>query len=51
MMLGAMLAGQAARLPVAALMPNIWMIPTPGVPAVGPGFAPAKTVLGAPATR
>jgi MGT family glycosyltransferase len=46
MMLGAMLAGQAARLPVAALMPNIWMIPTPGVPAVGPGFAPAKTVLG-----
>jgi MGT family glycosyltransferase len=46
MMLGAMLAGQAARLPVAALMPNIWMIPTPGVPAVGPGFAPAKTAVG-----
>ena len=46
MMLGAMVAGQAARLPVAALIPNIWMIPTPGVPAVGPGFAPAKTALG-----
>jgi MGT family glycosyltransferase len=46
MILGAMLAGQAARLPVVALMPNIWMVPTPGVPAVGPGFAPATTALG-----
>jgi MGT family glycosyltransferase len=46
MLLGAVIAGQAARLPVAALKPNIWMIPSPGVPAVGPGFAPAKTVLG-----
>lgn len=46
MMLGAILAGQAARLPVVAMMPNIWIIPTPGVPAVGPGFAPTRTVLG-----
>lgn len=46
MMLGTMIAGEAARLPVAVLMPNIWMVPTPGVPAVGPGFAPAKTFLG-----
>jgi MGT family glycosyltransferase len=46
MLLGAMIGGQAARLPVAVLMPNIWMIPTPGVPAVGPGFAPARTVVG-----
>jgi MGT family glycosyltransferase len=46
MMLGAMVAGQAARLPVVALIPNIWMLPTPGVPAVGPGFAPAKTAVG-----
>ena len=27
-------------------MPNIWIMPTPGTPSVGPGFAPAKTVLG-----
>ena len=46
MLLGAVIAGQAARLPVAVLKPNIWMIPSPGVPAVGPGFAPAKSVLG-----
>jgi MGT family glycosyltransferase len=46
MMLGSIIAAQAARLPVAAVMPNIWMLPTPGVPAVGPGFQPAKTVLG-----
>jgi MGT family glycosyltransferase len=46
MLFGAILAGQAARLPVAALMPNIWMVPTPGAPAIGPGFAPARTVLG-----
>jgi MGT family glycosyltransferase len=46
MLLGAVIAGQAARLPVAVLKPNIWMIPSPGVPAIGPGFAPARTVLG-----
>jgi MGT family glycosyltransferase len=46
MMLGAIVAAQGKNLPVAAVMPNIWMIPTPGLPAVGPGFAPARTVLG-----
>ncbi len=46
MILGAMLAGEVARVPVAALMPNIWMIPVPGGPAVGPGFAPARSALG-----
>jgi MGT family glycosyltransferase len=46
MVLGAIVAGQASAVPVAVLMPNIWMVPTPGVPAVGPGFAPAKTALG-----
>jgi MGT family glycosyltransferase len=46
MMLGTIIAAQAAQLPVVALMPNIWMIPTPGAPAVGPGFPPAKTPLG-----
>lgn len=33
-------------LPTATLMPNIWIFPTPGVPPLGPGFAPAKTFLG-----
>jgi MGT family glycosyltransferase len=46
MILGAILAGEVARLPVAVLMPNIWMIPVPGGPAVGPGFAPASSALG-----
>jgi MGT family glycosyltransferase len=46
MLLGAVIAGQAARLPIAVLTPNIWMIPSPGVPAVGPGLAPARSALG-----
>lgn len=46
MMFGTIIAAQAARLPVAALMPNIWMIPTPGLPAVGPGLLPATNALG-----
>jgi MGT family glycosyltransferase len=46
MILGAMIAGEVARLPVAALMPNIFMIPVPGGPAVGPGFAPPRSALG-----
>lgn len=44
--LGAMVGAQARGLPVGVLMPNIWMLPTPGLTPVGPGFAPAKTVLG-----
>ncbi len=46
MMLGTIIAGQAAGLPVAVLVPNIWMAPTKGVPPVGPGFAPARTPIG-----
>jgi MGT family glycosyltransferase len=46
MLLGTMIAAQAAGLPVTAVMPNIWMVPTPCAPAVGPGFAPARTILG-----
>jgi MGT family glycosyltransferase len=45
-MLGAMIAGEVARVPVAALLPNIFMIPVPGGPSVGPGFAPARSTLG-----
>jgi MGT family glycosyltransferase len=43
---GSIIAAQAASLPVALLVPNIWIMPTPGTPPLGPGFAPAKTVLG-----
>lgn len=46
MILGAMIAVRGAGLPLVVLMPNIWMVPTKGVTAVGPGFAPAKTALG-----
>lgn len=46
MMLGTVVAAQAARVPVAVVMPSIWMVPTPGVPALGPGLAPARTVVG-----
>lgn len=44
--LGAIAGGQAAGLPVAVLVPNIWMLPTRDVPAVGPGFAPARGPIG-----
>jgi MGT family glycosyltransferase len=43
---GSIIAAQAASLPVALLVPNIWIMPSRGAPAIGPGFAPAKTVLG-----
>lgn len=46
MLFGALIAGQAAELPVVPVVPNIWMLPTPGAPAIGPGFAPARTALG-----
>jgi MGT family glycosyltransferase len=46
MMLGTMVAAEAAKVPFAVLVPNIWMMPTPGVPPIGPGFAPARSVLG-----
>ncbi len=43
---GCVIAAQAARLPVALLVSNIWVMPTPGSPPIGPGFAPARTFLG-----
>ncbi|HEU5000182.1 MAG TPA: glycosyltransferase [Lapillicoccus sp.] len=45
-MFGAVIAGQAARLPVAALVPNIWALPVRGVPPLGGGFPLAKGPLG-----
>jgi MGT family glycosyltransferase len=45
-MFGALMAGQAAGVPVAALVPNIWALPVRGVPPIGGGFALAKGPLG-----
>jgi MGT family glycosyltransferase len=33
-------------IPCAAIVPNIWVLPTPGIPPVGPGFAPARGPIG-----
>jgi MGT family glycosyltransferase len=46
MLFGAIMAAQAARLPVAPVITNIWMLPTRGAPAIGPGFAPPTSALG-----
>ncbi len=43
---GSMIAAQAAKLPTVALIPNIWIIPTPGTTPMGPGFPYPKTALG-----
>jgi MGT family glycosyltransferase len=43
---GSIMAAQAARLPTALLVPNIWLLPSKGSPSIGPGFGLAKTVLG-----
>ncbi|HTV26073.1 MAG TPA: glycosyltransferase [Polyangiaceae bacterium] len=42
----ALIATERLKLPAVTLMPNIWMIPTPGIPPLGPGFMPARTWLG-----
>lgn len=46
MLLGCIIAAQAARLPVVSIMPNVWMVPSKGSPAIGPGFPPAKGFAG-----
>ena len=46
MLFGSILASQARGLPTAAVVPNIWMIPTRGTPSIGPGFPPAKSPVG-----
>jgi MGT family glycosyltransferase len=45
-MFGSMIAAEAAGLPVAALVPNIWLLPSKGAPSFGPGFPPARTAVG-----
>lgn len=36
------IAAQARRIPLTVLMPNCWIIPTKGIPPVGPGFQPSS---------
>ncbi len=43
MLFGAMIAAQARNIPVAALVPNIWLTPAPGAPLAGPGFPVAAS--------
>ena len=42
LLFGSIIAAQAAGLPVVPTVPNIWTVPTPGVPAIGPGWPLAK---------
>lgn len=43
MLFGAIIAGEAASVPVVALGCNIPIVPISGIPPFGPGFAPAQT--------
>jgi len=46
MLPAAHIAAETLGIPTAALSPQIWMIPTPGIPPLGPGLAPARGPLG-----
>ena len=41
-----LIAAEKLSIPSATLMPNIWIIPTRGIPPLGPGFLPAKGIFG-----
>jgi MGT family glycosyltransferase len=43
---GSLIAGEVRGLPCAIVVPNIWMVPTPGIPPLGPGWMPARGPLG-----
>jgi len=43
---GAFIAAEKAGLPAVGLVPNIWPMPAVGAPPFGPGFLPARTLLG-----
>jgi MGT family glycosyltransferase len=40
------MAAEKLGIPSMGYSPNIWMLPTPGIPPIGPGFAPARGPLG-----
>jgi MGT family glycosyltransferase len=42
----ALIAVEKLRLPAVTVMPNIWMVPTLGIPPLGPGLMPARSPLG-----
>ncbi len=44
-LVGALAAAEAAGLPAAVLMHNVYRLPTPGLPPPGPGFLPARGPL------
>jgi MGT family glycosyltransferase len=43
---GALIGAQATGLPTAALMPNIYLRPAPGLPQFGTGWSPARGRIG-----
>ncbi len=45
-LVGAQIAAEASKLPLAVLMTTIYPLPAPGLPPLGPGFMPAKGPLG-----
>ncbi|HZD73556.1 MAG TPA: nucleotide disphospho-sugar-binding domain-containing protein, partial [Actinomycetota bacterium] len=44
--LGAMLAAESAGIPFAVLLPNIYLLPAPGMPPFGLGLRPARGPMG-----
>jgi MGT family glycosyltransferase len=44
--LGAMVAAEAAQIPFDMLLPNIYMLPAPGMPPMGLGLQPARGAVG-----
>ena len=46
MLLGAMAAAEAAKVPCVGLSANVYLFPRPGVPPFGPGLMPATSVFG-----
>jgi MGT family glycosyltransferase len=40
------IASEKLGIPSMGYCPNIWLLPTPGIPPLGPGFAPARGPLG-----
>ena len=46
LLFGPPIAAERAGVPTAALVHNVYLVPEPGKPAPGPGFAPARGPLG-----